>query len=130
MESNVSQHASLSQIGMQYGNVRLNPRFREVAYDSATRKFKSGDRECEVTEYIILQSHPLLDFQLKLTRQNVDGIESILAEKYVKIKSFNALDLKEQGNLYDLVDSYYVPFVGFRGVVRPGPNLDIYKLGE
>jgi len=115
---------------MPDGNVQLNSRFRQVAYDGTTGKFKGGDQEYDMPEYIILQSHPLLDFQLKFIGRNVDGIGAILAEKYAKIKSFNALDLNEQGNLYDLLDSYYVPFVGFRGVVRPGPNLDIYKFKE
>jgi hypothetical protein len=29
-------------------------------------------------------------------------------------------------NVYDLQDEFYLPFAGFRHVLRPGPNLAVY----
>ncbi len=29
--------------------------------------------------------------------------------------------------VYDLQDAFYVPFAGFAGIARPGPNLSIWE---
>ena len=44
------------------------------------------------------------------------------------IKAFAAIDLNNKANLFDQVDAFYFPFAGMQGVVRPGPNIDIYEL--
>ncbi len=45
-------------------------------------------------------------------------------------KIFRALDLQETGNLYDIQDAFFVPYAGFRGVERPGPNFTLFRRAE
>jgi len=56
-----------------------------------------------------------------------DTIQQALKTSYRLIKTFIAVDMSRSDRWYDLQDAFYVPFKGFQGVARPGPNLYIYK---
>jgi hypothetical protein len=42
------------------------------------------------------------------------------------VQEFVALALSDE-HLFDQQDAFFVPFAGFRGVKRPGPNFALYK---
>ena len=50
-----------------------------------------------------------------------------LLPDYRLVHVIRAADLDVPGNVYDIQDGFYVPYGGFRGVRRPGPNLEIYR---
>jgi hypothetical protein len=50
----------------------------------------------------------------------------VLARKYEVVKTFTAYR-PQAGDVFDRQDAFYLPFSGFSGVDRPGPNLVVFK---
>ena len=70
-------------------------------------------------EWIVLADHPAW--------QPAPGVLPLLGPSYVLAASFDGL-LNDSGRAaYDRQDAFYFPFVGFSDVLRPGPNLRIYR---
>jgi hypothetical protein len=38
-----------------------------------------------------------------------------------------AADVHEPGNAYDIQDAFFLPYGGFVNVLRPGPNMLVYR---
>ncbi len=74
-------------------------------------------------DYIIAYETPLLIDQHTSPINPV--ITATLAKSYVLLQSFKAADFNKK-NIYEHQDAFYVPFVSFTGVIRPGPNIFIY----
>jgi hypothetical protein len=51
----------------------------------------------------------------------------MLPSEYRLVHVVRAVDLDTPGNVYDIQDAFYLPYGGFKGVRRPGPNLEIYQ---
>jgi hypothetical protein len=56
-----------------------------------------------------------------------EQIQGALMELYQLERRFLAGDIGQENNLYDKQDAFYVPFAGFEGVERPGPNISVYS---
>jgi hypothetical protein len=92
-------------------------------YDVRLRKFRFRSEEKDaLPDYIILQESPLIAW----SRTPVE-VEQLSKSYYKLIKSFEVTDISNQENWFDLQDSLYLPFVGFKNIQRPGPNIYIYK---
>ena len=50
---------------------------------------------------------------------------ALIATLYRDIKRFEASG--ESTLLFDPLDAFFLPFTGFRGVARPGPNITIWQ---
>jgi hypothetical protein len=98
------------------------PGYDEWTYDRDSGKFYSGEVEqADLPQYVVLEESPLLVYG-----KAPQGIARLVDARYVIVKSFEVVDVSARGNLYDQQDAFYLPFAGFGGVVRPGPNLYVY----
>jgi hypothetical protein len=97
--------------------------FREFSYDRVDRKFASlSDEESVVfPDYIVTEESPL-KYWSSLPRESKD----LLHEQYDLLMEFRAMDASSNG-WYDQQDAFYLPFVGFKGILRPGPNLYVFR---
>ncbi|MFH0731778.1 MAG: glycosyltransferase family 39 protein [Candidatus Omnitrophota bacterium] len=92
-------------------------------YDSGQRKFIFNGREKDILpDYIIIEESPLALFSKPPVHLN-----ELLRDFYNLKKSFKAININAKGNLFDQQDAFYMPFIGFKGVTRPGPNIYIYE---
>jgi hypothetical protein len=98
-------------------------RYEKWRYDGMTRKFTFNGRNANgLPQYIVLERYPLVFYS-----KPDEGIEDCLKAHYLPVKSFEAIDLIERRNIFDQDDAFYLPYAGFKGVTRPGPNLYIYR---
>ena len=72
-------------------------------------------------DYMVIQRHPLRYTSMP------DWLERELRADYHAVQTFQAFDPAAPGNWYDMQDAFYVPFVGFKGIQRPGPNFTVYE---
>jgi hypothetical protein len=86
-----------------------------------------GDRTCPGLrpDYLITDQYFLPGW-----RYWSDDVRSFVTENYDLTKAFIALDPRAKGNVFDRQDRFYLPFAGFHGVARPGPNLYVYRLKQ
>lgn len=100
--------------------VWADPGFRSLE-GGAGFSFGPG-RERGLPDYIIDLEYPLV-----LYHHKPQAVADLLKESYTPIKRFRALDPDARGNRFDQMDAFYLPFSGFKGVHRPGPNITIHR---
>jgi hypothetical protein len=92
-------------------------------YDDELKKFKFGNKVQDgLPDCIMIQESPLLP-----ERKPPARIEALLQTSYGIKKSFEVVDIDDRENVYDQQDAFYLPFAGFGGIERPGPNIYIYE---
>jgi len=107
--------------GSRYGYPQFDRAFRAWRWDRDRLTFFEGRRRAEgQPDWIVLQESPLPS-----STQPV--VTELLETGYQLLTVIRAYDPAETGNLYDRQDAFFVPFAGFAGVRRPGPNFVIYK---
>ncbi len=84
----------------------------------------NGSLTEELPQYLIKKSSPLIFTRIP------GGIEELLARDYKLQKAFMAADLEGSTNIYDPLDAFFVPYAGFAGVRRPGPNVEVWERKE
>lgn len=101
--------------------------FNVLSYDKTSKRFKSGlNQELIVfPDYVIVEESPLKN-RGAVSKESVE----LLHNFYYLLKEFKAIDVNNKTNLFDQQDAFYVPFVGFKSIQRPGPNIYIYKRKE
>ena len=63
---------------------------------------------------------------LRSPRDDLGEVDAILKADY-QLAYEQHVVTPDPSNVYDLQDEFYLPLTGFRGIVRPGPNLDVYE---
>jgi len=110
-------------------------RYAQYIYDIDEQTFKLNNEKVGMPQYIILTKPPTPagyneNFVAKEYHRPFYGdslIIKALKRYYDLEKTFEVVDINNEKNLYDLQDAFYIPFAGFVGVQRPGPNIYIYK---
>jgi hypothetical protein len=74
-------------------------------------------------DYVIVSSSPLAKFDPPMP----DGLSRVLAERFVLATTISASEPSAAADHFDPLDQFYLPFSSFVGVIRPGPNLAIWK---
>ena len=92
--------------------------YRDWKYDEHEGIFA----ENFLPDYIILQKSPLT-FRNDVPVQ----IMKLLQERYHLIQAFEVVNVTSPDHWYNQMDAFYVPFIGFKDIERPGPNLYIYQ---
>jgi len=69
-------------------------------------------------------------FALKGYDKVFPEVEALLSRPYRPIRTFETVDLKNDTNLYDQQDAFYVPYAGFKNVLRPRPNFSVFLKKE
>jgi hypothetical protein len=124
-DTHVLAGASIAQSGSTYGYAQFTPgrfnpwvwegnRFVTIDYATRVRRPVAGK-----PDYILLQESPL-------PNATQDEIKALLAQSYLPVTKFPALDLAAP-HIYDMQDAFFIPFAQFTGVERPGPNFTLYK---
>ena len=122
-EEHVPPGSSVMQSGSIYGYAQFDRkmRYKVWIWDRGRRRFLVDGRTPEgAPDWILVQESPLPS-----DTQSV--VKDFLKEGYELASFFKAVDLDQGWRLYDLQDAFYVPFAGFDGVKRPGPNFTLYK---
>lgn len=88
----------------------------EVRYVISNELPRAGDRPT----IVIVQSSPL-----RPPPDNSNEVKAILDAEYALVLTQHGVR-SDPGNVYDLQDEFYLPLTGFRGIERPGPNLEVY----
>jgi hypothetical protein len=153
-EGSTIYHAGMALVG--YANVMLHPDYRPLikAYDQgkinregnkkaveyiknnkikgynqlgflpAQNKFYFNNRLLNILpQYIITRKSALTEYDIYS-----DKIQRLLDTSYHLIKEFVAMNPDNKDNWFNRVDAFYLPFVGFKEIERPGPNIYIYKI--
>ena len=55
------------------------------------------------------------------------AMKELIPSCYKPVKIFEAVRSSRTGNKYDMLDAFYLPYSGFDGVRRPGPNFILYE---
>jgi hypothetical protein len=120
-EEHVPPGSSVLQSGSRYGLAQF-PRtlgYKEWVWDGGGLIFRvAGHLSSGEPDWIVLQDSPLPS-----TTQDI--VKQLLTKDYVLVKSFTALELRDD-LIYDREDMFYVPFSGLEHVKRPGPNFALY----
>jgi 4-amino-4-deoxy-L-arabinose transferase-like glycosyltransferase len=118
---NVPAGSSVLQSGSPFGYAQLDNRTYKVwVWDRFRRRFMvNGMNPTGRPDWILVQDSPL-------PSATQDIVRDLLREDYQFAWQFTALSLKAE-HVYDQQDAFFVPFAGFKGVTRPGPNFSLYK---
>jgi len=127
--------AGMIQEALQHLQDKDIDRYAQYIYDIDEQTFKLDNEKAGMPQYIILTKPPTpagydANFVAKEYHRPFYGdrlILKLLKRYYNLEKTFEVVDINNKKNLYDLQDAFYIPFAGFVGVQRPGPNIYIYK---
>ena len=115
--------ANLSAAQLDYSRDKTVKTYQEWEYDERLRQFMfRGQNQTELPKYIIRQESPLILFSTIESQ-----IAEILETAYTLKASFKAIAMGNVENWFTQQDAFYLPFDGFKGVQRPGPNFYIYE---
>jgi hypothetical protein len=112
---------SVLQSGSIYGYAQIDNRIWSVwTWDRARKAFiVQNRRTVGRPDWILLQESPLPS----LTQEVVT---EFLKEDYEFVREFTAYT-PGTTRVYDQQDAFFIPFAGFSGVTRPGPNFTLYR---
>ena len=118
---NVRPGESVLQSGSIYGYAQLDNRiWVPWTWDRNRKVFLVKGRRAEGRpDWILVQDSPLPS----MTQEVVIGF---LTEGYTEVQRFTAFTAGSR-RVYDQQDAFFVPFAGFSGVDRPGPNFTLYQ---
>jgi len=112
---------SVLQSGSIYGYAQIDNRIWSVwRWDRARMAFiVQNRRTVGRPDWILLQESPLPS----LTQ---DIVKEFLQDDYEFVQEFTAYT-PGKSRIYDRQDAFFMPFTGFSGVTRPGPNFTLYR---
>jgi 4-amino-4-deoxy-L-arabinose transferase-like glycosyltransferase len=126
VQEHVPRGSSVFVTGNAYGHPpledRVDPKWRLISFDYRGNRFIEGRHPFDGDpDWIIVQRSGLPYSHIP------DLVPGLLAEHYTLVYVVKAADLDDRANVYDVQDAFYLPYGGFRGIRRPGPNLEIYQ---
>ena len=80
------------------------------------------ERTDDLPPYIVLEESPLRAYST-----TPGPILALVRAEYEPAASFVAVDPRNNSGVYDQQDAFYLPYAGFSGVERPGPNIYIFR---
>ncbi|MDD2772575.1 MAG: glycosyltransferase family 39 protein [Elusimicrobiales bacterium] len=92
----------------------------KISYDPDSSVFSDSSGKPAEPDYIVLPYQP---FNSKIPK----GLAGILQDRYTQIAQFEAFAPDQTRNSYDVHDAFFVPFSGFCGVSRPGPDIYVFR---
>ena len=123
---NIPPGTSLAQTGREIPTVQLPPLYDEWRIDIRSGLFE-GKLRRQLPQYLVVE-----DSALEWYNRPIRRISQLPERFYGPVWEVRAADLTPEvvaRNVYDQQDLFYLPFGGFHGVERPGPNITIYHLG-
>jgi Dolichyl-phosphate-mannose-protein mannosyltransferase len=85
-------------------------------------KFTTFDsfREDMRPDIVVVPSSPVIE------TPDLGAMDKVLRTEYALAFERDDVDAGDPRNVYDRQDEFYLPFAGFHGIKRPGPNLRVY----
>ena len=127
-DKHVAAGSSVLFSGSQYGYIQTTRSmgYRAWVWDRHKLAFIS-DRERKPLSgkpsWILVQESPL-------PSETQPEVTALLSHGYAEVMQFEAFKPGVH-RVYDSQDAFFVPYAGFDGVVRPGPNYRLFKrIGE
>jgi 4-amino-4-deoxy-L-arabinose transferase-like glycosyltransferase len=120
-KASVPAGESVLQTGTVYGHAQLDRRlWNPWIWDRNAQIFRVDGRPATGRpDWILVQESPLPSSTQPIVKQ-------FLKDGYQVAWQFRAFTPRLPG-IYDLQDSFFVPYAGFDGVERPGPNFTLYR---
>jgi 4-amino-4-deoxy-L-arabinose transferase-like glycosyltransferase len=122
-DAHVPAGDSVLLTGSRYGYVQFTrDRYKAWVWDAPRQIFVTDlDRRAAAgqPDWILVQDSPL-------PSETQPAAEELLKSGYDLIQNFRAYT-PDDSRVYDQQDMFFVPFSGFGGVARPGPNFTLYK---
>jgi hypothetical protein len=117
----VAPGSALLMTGSHYGYPWLptDRGYRFWIWDRDEGRYWSPQDDAERPEWILRQEHPLSTDQPTVVDWLRDG--------YVVAWRFSATRPAEPDWIFDPMDAFYLPYAGFDGVTRPGPNFTMFR---
>lgn len=117
--------ASLLVTGSHYGHPWLpaDRGYRSWVWDRREQVYwLPDDPGAARPEWILRQEHPLSADQAV--------IATWLSEGYVVAWRFAAMRPDDGPRTFDRMDAFYLPYAGFAGVIRPGPDFTLFRRAD
>ena len=113
--------SSLLITGSHYGHPALpsDLAYRRWVWDRREQRYWSPEDDAERPEWILRQDHPL--------STNPPIVDAWLRHEYVVAGRVTAMRSDPSSRTFDRMDAFYLPYAGFAGVERPGPNFTVYR---
>jgi 4-amino-4-deoxy-L-arabinose transferase-like glycosyltransferase len=125
IRANVPPGSSLWQSGSHYGHAQPERGLRRYVhwgYNREHGRFRvEGGWAAGLPDFIIVQESALPYSHVP------PAVETLLRQSYELVLVERAADPQHPDNVYDKQDAFYLPYAGFRRIVRPGPNLHVWK---
>jgi hypothetical protein len=122
LASQVQPDDSVHDAGGNYTRLDLRAiDYHPWLFDETTSSF--GDPQGRTPTWIILYDSPLAAY----TRAPA-LVRQLVAERYELVHQVRATGSGARSATYDHQDAFFLPVNGFHTVVRPGPNVKIYRL--
>jgi hypothetical protein len=90
-------------------------------FTQVTHQFQQGGQPTDSLPRYILLADGFSKIYIRYPPEVIEFIDSC----YVQNEYFPSMDYSK--NIFDMQDRFYVPFAGFNGVLRPGPNFTLYE---
>jgi hypothetical protein len=119
IEERFPSGTTIVQIAPDGGLVFMPYEGRTIPYSISLELLPPGGPRPDV---VIVQSSPL-----RPPPDNIGEVQAVLNKEYRLVFVQHGVN-QDSGNVYDLQDEFFLPLTGFRGIERPGPNLDVYVL--
>ena len=120
-KQSVPKGDSVLQSGSSYGYAPIDDSvWTPWTWDSPSQSFRvRGQPAAGRPDWILLQESPLPSSTQAIVKQ-------FLEEDYQVAWQFTAF-ARGRARVYDRQDAFFVPYAGFEGVERPGPNFTLYR---
>jgi hypothetical protein len=124
IQANIPPGQSVYLTGMAvYAQPELpRGRYRLCRFDPLNSDFTCDTSSRELPDWIVVSQYPLEAYSPAPQPQ----LQDVLSRKYDVVKTFAAYQ-QHAGDVFDYQDAFYLPFSGFSGVDRPGPNLVVFR---
>ena len=124
VHDHVPAGSTVLQNGGRYGRAQFDAvyGYEELTTERAVAALsgRDGDSPQGQTDWIILYESPL-------GRYVDPAIAALVTERYELVEFVKGSGSESPVNEFDLQDAFYVPYAGFHDVVRPGPDIRIYR---
>lgn len=121
LEERLRPEDSLHDAGGDYTRLDLwRPNFHRWNYDPATGSF--GDPDGRTPDWLVLHDSPSSKYAATLP-----SLQGLAQSRYTLVHVVRATRGNDRAAVYDRQDAFFLPLSRFDTVIRPGPEISIYR---
>ena len=124
LEARLQPEDSLHDAGGPYTRLHLwRASFHAWHYDESSESF--GDPDGRLPDWLVLHESPLTTYA-----SIPAGLRRVAQSRYVLVYTARATRGRPRSATYDRQDAFFMPFSGFSTILRPGPDIRVYRRGD